>query len=45
MIYLTPFMVLVLIGSVVGERNGIWTIAGLLLVISGIVLQAMHKRE
>ncbi|MCK4806977.1 MAG: hypothetical protein KAT09_04990 [Candidatus Aegiribacteria sp.] len=40
-----PFISLVFIGSVVGERISLWTIAGLLLVISGIVLQGMRKRE
>ncbi len=45
LIYLTPFIALVFIGTVVGERIGLWTIAGLLLVISGIVLQEMRKRE
>jgi len=45
LIYLTPFIALVFIGSVVGEKIGLWTIAGLLLVISGIVLQGMRKRE
>ncbi|MCD4701832.1 MAG: DMT family transporter [Candidatus Aegiribacteria sp.] len=45
LIYLTPFMALVFIGSVVGEKIGLWTIAGLLLVISGIALQGMGKRS
>lgn len=45
LIYLTPFMALVFIGSVVGEKIGLWTISGLLLVISGIVLQEMGKRS
>lgn len=39
-----PFIVLVFIGSVVGEKIGLWTIAGFLLVIGGIVLQEMGKR-
>jgi len=42
-IYLTPFLALVFIGSTVGERIGLWTIAGLLLVIGGIVLQETGK--
>ncbi len=45
LIYLTPFLALVFIGTAVGERIGPWTVAGLLLVISGIVLQEMGKRE
>ncbi len=45
LIYLTPFLALVFIGTAVGEKIGLWTIAGLLLVISGIILQGMHKRE
>ena len=45
LIYLTPFIALVIIGSVVGEKIGLWTIAGLLLVIGGIALQEMGKRK
>ncbi len=45
LIYLTPFIALVFIGSVVGEKIGLWTVAGLLLVIGGIVLQKMGKRS
>ncbi len=44
-IYLTPFIALVFIGSVVGEKIGLWTVAGLLLVIGGIVLQSMDKTK
>ncbi len=43
LIYLTPFIALIFIGSVVGEKIGLWTVAGLLLVIGGIVLQSMDK--
>ena len=39
MVFLTPFMALVLVGLVVGERIGTATIAGLLLVMAGIALQ------
>ncbi|MEN8209596.1 MAG: DMT family transporter, partial [Candidatus Fermentibacteria bacterium] len=45
LIYLTPFIALVFIGSVVGEKIGLWTVAGLLLVIGGIVLQEMGKSK
>ena len=45
LIYLTPFIALVFIGSFVGEKIGLWTIAGLLLVIGGIVLQDLGKRK
>jgi drug/metabolite transporter (DMT)-like permease len=45
LIYLTPFLALVFIGTAVGERIGLWTVAGLLLVISGIVLQEMGKKS
>jgi drug/metabolite transporter (DMT)-like permease len=45
LIYLTPFLALVFIGTAVGERIGLWTVAGLLLVISGIVLQEMGKTK
>ncbi len=39
LIYLTPFFALVIIGTTVGEQIGIFTVGGLLLVISGILLQ------
>ena len=39
LVYLAPFISLVFIGTVTGESVGLWTIAGLLLVTSGIVLQ------
>ncbi len=45
LIYLTPFIALIFIGSIVGEKIGLWTVAGLLLVISGNVLQKMGKRK
>ena len=45
LIYLTPFLALVFIGTAVGERIGMWTVAGLLLVISGIILQEISKRS
>ncbi|MCK5115886.1 MAG: DMT family transporter [Candidatus Aegiribacteria sp.] len=45
LIYLTPFIALVFIGSFVGEKIGLWTIAGLLLVIGGIALQEIGKRR
>jgi drug/metabolite transporter (DMT)-like permease len=38
-IYITPFLALLFIQTVVGEKIGIWTVAGLVLVISGIVLK------
>jgi drug/metabolite transporter (DMT)-like permease len=36
-IYLTPFLALVFIGTAVGETIGITTVAGLMLVIAGIL--------
>ena len=45
LIYLTPFIALIFIGSVVGEKIGLWTVAGLLLVIGGIILQSMDKTK
>ena len=44
-VYQTPFCALIFIGSFVGEKIGLWTVAGLLLVIGGIVLQEMGKRS
>ncbi|OPL18403.1 MAG: hypothetical protein AVO35_06050 [Candidatus Aegiribacteria sp. MLS_C] len=38
-IYLTPFLALVFIGTAVGEPIGLFTVAGLVLVITGILLQ------
>ncbi|MCK5064072.1 MAG: DMT family transporter [Candidatus Fermentibacteraceae bacterium] len=45
LIYLTPFLALLFIGSVVGEQIGIFTVGGLLLVISGILLQERWKKK
>ena len=45
LIYLTPFLALVFIGTAVGERIGLWTVAGLLLVLSGIALQETGGRS
>ncbi len=39
LVFLTPFIALVLIGLTVGERIGMATVAGLMLVIAGIVIQ------
>jgi drug/metabolite transporter (DMT)-like permease len=39
-IYLTPFLALVFIGTAVGESIGMTTVAGLILVISGILLHS-----
>jgi drug/metabolite transporter (DMT)-like permease len=39
MVFLTPFIALGLIGIVVGESIGMPTVAGLLLVVAGILLQ------
>lgn len=39
LVFLAPFLSLVFIGTLTGERVGLWTLAGLLLVIGGIVLQ------
>ena len=44
LIYLTPFVALVFIGSIVGEQIGMFTVGGLLLVISGILLQERWRR-
>ena len=38
-IYLTPFVALIFIGTAVGERIGLHTVGGLVLVILGILLQ------
>ncbi len=45
LIYLTPFLALVFIGTAVGEQIGICTVGGLLLVISGIILQERWKKR
>ncbi|MBN2586648.1 MAG: DMT family transporter [Candidatus Fermentibacteraceae bacterium] len=43
-IYLTPFLALVFIGAAVGETIGLTTVAGLVLVITGILLQQLGRR-
>ncbi len=45
-IFLTPFLALIFIGTAVGERIGVTTVAGLLLVIlgSGIANIRFHRR-
>jgi len=45
LIYLTPFLALLFIGTAAGERIGLWTIAGLLVVMSGIILQNSKSRS
>jgi len=40
LVYLTPFLSLILIGLLTGEAVSPWTVAGLLLVVSGIALQS-----
>lgn len=44
-IYLTPFLALVFIGTAVGERIGLATIGGLLLVTTGIILQERFRKR
>jgi len=44
-IYITPFLALVFIGTAVGERIGLNTVGGLLLVTTGIVLQELFRRN
>jgi len=44
-IYITPFLALVFIAAVVGETIGIWTVAGLILVISGIILKEKGSKR
>jgi drug/metabolite transporter (DMT)-like permease len=39
LVFLTPFFALLLVGLVVGERIGLATVSGLLLVVAGIALQ------
>ena len=39
LVFLTPFLALALVGIVVGERIGLATVAGLILVMSGILMQ------
>ena len=43
-IYLTPFLALLFIGTAVGETIGMATVAGLVLVVAGILLQHGAKR-
>jgi len=43
LIYLTPFMALIFTRFCRGRIIGLWTVAGLLLVIGGIDLQEMRK--
>ncbi|MFO8182736.1 MAG: DMT family transporter [Candidatus Aegiribacteria sp.] len=38
-IYLTPFLSLVFIGTAVGETIGLYTVTGLIMVITGILIQ------
>lgn len=45
LIYISPFISLVLIKYIVGERILLSTIAGLVLIFGGIVLQYYHKRH
>ncbi len=45
LIYLTPFLALVFIGGAVGEKIGIWTVGGLILVIGGIILQETRNQK
>jgi drug/metabolite transporter (DMT)-like permease len=45
LVFLTPFIALVLVGLVVGERIGVPTVAGLGLVVAGIFLQRRFRRE
>ena len=44
-IYLTPFLSLVLIGTAVGERIGLTTVGGLLLVTTGIILGERFRKR
>jgi drug/metabolite transporter (DMT)-like permease len=44
LIYLTPFLSLIIISVVVGEKILASTIAGLLLILSGIILQRYPPR-
>ncbi len=39
MIYITPFLALVLIGIILGEQIHLTTVGGLILIVAGIVLQ------
>ncbi len=39
LVFLTPFLALALVGIVVGERIGPATVAGLILVVAGILMQ------
>jgi len=45
LVYLTPFLSLVLIGVATGEAISIWTVAGLLLVVSGIGFQSRNTKS
>jgi drug/metabolite transporter (DMT)-like permease len=44
LVYLTPFLSLVFIGTAAGEVVSPWTVAGLGLVISGIAFQSRRSR-
>ncbi|UCF71316.1 MAG: DMT family transporter [candidate division WOR-3 bacterium] len=45
LVYLTPFLALVFISMVVGERILLSTVIGLLLIVTGIVLQKSSTRH
>ncbi|MCK5787191.1 MAG: DMT family transporter [Candidatus Sabulitectum sp.] len=45
MIFLTPFLALVFIGIIVGEKIAVSTVAGLLLVTAGILLEKHSRKD
>lgn len=45
MIYLTPFFSLLLINLIIGENIHFTTLGGLILIVTGIVLQKLWSRE
>ncbi len=45
MIFLTPFLALVLIGLVVGEKIALSTVTGLLLVVAGILIERWSRKS
>ncbi len=45
LIYLTPFLSLVLIWIVVGEAMIVWTVLGLVLIVAGIIIQNLDRER
>ncbi|MFP4017768.1 MAG: DMT family transporter [Bacteroidales bacterium] len=45
LIYLTPFFALIFINFILGEKIFLTTVIGLIFIVSGIILQEIHKKH